>query len=242
MKAQLVSLSIMFIILVLLAPFPEIDSLRRTFTTGSADIPVSAVQPAIALEQSIPSIDLQEDTEPSDEPMTYICASGAEPERSGVTPVRSSIIREATFEQYQMEKHSAGIRENQVSRSSEHYFTPKSSFYATSIHSNTVPTRQNFDFHELLQKRCHVEQRSSGKQFLFIQQVPNSVLENWLLPQNGPNTTPAEQPLRQQLDDGTFRETDQIFTRDLHRRSVPSDRPARRTAGSLSSGVSNSQR
>lgn len=241
MKAQLVSLLIMFIILFLLAPFPEIDSLRRTFTTGSADIPVSAVQPAIALEQSIPSIDLQEDTEPADEPVIYICASDAEPERSGVTPVRSSIIREAAFEQYQMEKNSAGIRENQVSRSSEHYFTPKSSFYATSIHSNTVPTRQNFDFNDILQKRCHVEQRNNSKQFLFIQQVPNTVLENWLLPQNGPNTTPGEQPLRQQLDNGTIRETDQIFTRDLHRRSVPSDRPARRTASSLSSGVSNSR-
>lgn len=95
MKTQLVSLSIMFFALVLLAPFPEIDTLRRTFTTGSAVIPVSAVQPVIAFEQSTSSIDSQDDTGSADERMLYTCASsGAEPDRPIVTTAGSRIIRE----------------------------------------------------------------------------------------------------------------------------------------------------
>jgi len=243
LKAQLISLSIMFIVLVLLTPFPEIDSLRRTFSTGSVDIPVSTVQPAIALEQSTPSsVDPQEEIGAADEPPIVTCASGAEPERSGVTPAGSRIIRETGLDEYQMEKHSTGVRETQTSRSNQHCLTPKNSFYATSIHGNTMPKRQNYDFNDFLQKRYHAAQRSNIKQTLFMQQVPASVVEIWLLPGNGPDNSPGEQPFTQQLDDGVFRETGQIFNRDHHQRSVPSLRPARRTAENLSSGIRASQR
>ncbi|MCK4671183.1 MAG: hypothetical protein KAT47_01485 [Candidatus Aegiribacteria sp.] len=243
MKTQMISLSIMFVVLVLLTPFPEIDSLRRTFTTGLADTPVSAVQSVIALEQSTPSVDPQEDTGSADEPMTFTCASGAEPERTGVTPVGSRIIRETGLEEYQMEKHSVSIRETQVSRSSQHSFTPKSRFYASSIHGNTLPARHGFDFNDLLQKRYHVIQRSNIKQSFFTQQVPYSAVGNWTLPGNGQNNPPDEQPfIPQQIDDGTFRENTQMFNRVHQHRSVPSVRPARRAAGSLSSGTSTSQR
>ena len=250
MKTQLISLSIMFVVLVLLTPFPEIDSLRRTFTTGFSDTPVSAVRSADTIEQSAFSVDPQEDTGPADEPPISVCASvaecvsGSEPDRTGVIPAGSRIIRETGLDEYQMEKHSTGIRETQVSRSSQHSFTPKSRFYATSIHGNTVPARQNFDFNDFLQKQYHAAQRSNIKQKHFMQQqVPASVVESWLLPGNGPENSPDEQPFTQQLDDGAFRETGQIFNRDHHQqRYVPSLRPERRAAGSLSSRMRASQR
>lgn len=236
MKTQLISLSIMFIVLVLLTPFPEIDSLRRTFTTGSADFPVSAVQSAIALERSTSTVDPQKDTGSADEPMTFTCASGAEPERIGVTPAGSRIIRETGLDEYQMEKHSVGIRETQVSRSSQHSLTPKSNFYATSIHDNTLPARYGFNFNDLLQKRYRAAQRSNIKQSFVTQQVPSSATDNWTLPENGQNNTPDEQPfIPQQIDDRTFRENAQMFNRVHQYRSVPSVRPARRVTGSLSS-------
>ena len=233
MRIQIVALSIMFIFVFLLAPFPESDSLQNIFHLDSRDSYILAFQSVEALVQSTSSVDSQEDTGFADEFMISTRISDVEPDLDGVTHIGSRIIRETGLDKYQMEKLSEDTRETQVSSSDQLSFSPKSSFYATSINGNTVSTRYGFGFKDYIQNQHPLMQRNSIKQPLHRQHAPSSPQDNLNMPGIGRSNSLGEARIQQQIDNRTLSGIGRMPRMFQQHEPAPPVRPERRTARSL---------
>lgn len=231
MRFQIVALSIMFIFIFLLAPFPESDSLQNVFHLNSRDSHILTVQSLAALDQSTSSSDSQVDIVSDDESLLSAQISNPVQYRDDAAYSDNRIIRDIEHDTYQMEKLSEDIQETQVSRSDQISFSPKSSFYATSINGGTMSTRYRFGFKDRMQNQHPLMQRNSIKQYMHRQQAPSSVQDNWNLPGTVQSNSLNEPRIQQQIHSGTSRGIRQ--TPGMQREQAPSVRSERRTAFSL---------